>query len=160
MPLTDEQLQTIEALAQNEDAIGDLYKAYSEILHDHNHFFARMVDEERGHAIWLRRLSATVDNKDLNFNKERFNREIIERSISHVRNMEKEAREKGIDLMTAVTNSAVVENALLEKKFFEVFDGDSEEVKRIMINLARASADHRDHVRKFLEDLKSGQVEA
>ncbi|HEX9744828.1 MAG TPA: hypothetical protein VGB30_05320 [bacterium] len=157
MPLTDEHAKVIEALAKNEDVIGDLYKAYSELIPDYAHYFARMVDEERGHAIWLRRLAGTISNEELVLDKDRFNMDVIERSIAHAQNMEKEAREKGIDAITAASNSAVVENSLLEKKFFEVFEGDSAEVQRILVNLAKASEDHRDHVQQFLEDLKEAE---
>lgn len=155
MPLTDEQHFTIEALARNEDAIGDLYKVYSQKLPQYGDYWARMVDEERGHAIWLRRLITTVSDDELDFDKDRFNLEVIERSISHIQNLEKEAKEKDIDIVTAANNALIIETALLEKKFFEIFAGDSEEVKRIMINLARAAKDHRDRVAQFIEDLKA-----
>ena len=155
MPLTDEQLATIEALAQNEDAIGDLYKVYSSKFPAYKTYWDRMVDEERGHAIWLRSLVTTIKDDDrISFDKSSFNPDVINRSISHINRLEKEAREIDLDIMSAASHALVIENSLLEKKFFEIFSGDSVELKRIMINLANAAKNHRDRVARFIEDLK------
>jgi len=119
MPLTDEQLATIEALAQNEDAIGDLYKVYSSKFPAYKTYWDRMVDEERGHAIWLRSLVTTIKDDDrISFDKSSFNPDVINRSISDINRLEKEARE----ILPDVRSHAVqVKRALFDKELMYIY---------------------------------------
>ena len=57
-------------------------------------------------------------------------------------------------LLNAFSIAAYIEDSLMERHYFEIAQGDSEELKRTLNNLAGATQSHVKHVKDTLETYK------
>lgn len=152
MSAEDYQQRVIEALAENEEIVGKLYKAYGEKFVIYEQFWDHLAIEEKNHADWIRSMGQTLEGGVVFLNKERFKeesiqvfKEYIEKQLSALANGEVSDR-------NALAIAVDIESALLEKNFFEVFESDSVEIKNTFNKLARATAEHRERVKRAMEE--------
>lgn len=154
MALTPDQSKEIEALAMHEEAIGDLYTAYAERFPDDQEFWSILADEEYSHAEWVRSLADYAEDGAVEINKGRFKTKVVESSLKYVQDWTRQAKREEITPIYALSIANDIENALIDKSFFEVFETDSEEMAAILTALLEASRDHRDRVSEMLEEAR------
>ena len=154
MPLTEIQLKVIGLLAEYEIMIGRLYKEYAQKFLDWKDFWLRLSAEERGHANWILKLRSKTKEGSVYFKEDRFNKEAIKTSLKYLNNQLSEAQMQDISLIKALSIARDIENGLIEKKFFEVFEGDPIELKHVLLNLAAATREHRNRIEKAWNEAK------
>lgn len=149
------QIEIIEALAGQEEAISRLYRAYGQNFPEDRGFWEALSGEETGHAQWIRDLSAKIGGGGVYFNENRFRIEAIRSSLEYIERENAAAAVGGQDGIEALSVAYMLEDALLEKKFFEIFEGDSIELKHILADLAQSTTEHRERIRRKLDAEKS-----
>jgi len=157
MLLKESQINIINLLSEHEKAIGELYGAYANKFPEHNNFWLGLVKEEMEHSGWLSNLTEKIKEGHVYFNQGRFAEEAIKTSLAEVkRQINKTGGE--LSLIEALSTSCYFETALIEKKYFEVFEGDSVELKHTLIKLSDATKNHQNKIKEFLdkERKKSG----
>lgn len=134
----------IDLLRKNEEKISKLYKIYAEKFKDWNNFWSALASEEIEHADWLKILYSKVKDNSLYFNEGRFNRQAIITFSDYLEKQLKNARneDKDISVKYALGIALDIENALIERKYFEVFESDAAEMKRTLLNLKSAEEKH------------------
>jgi rubrerythrin len=138
-------LTVVRLLAENEELISDLYTAYAKRFPEHADFWSGLAVEERDHARWLRELGSRVEEGSLYVNEDRFRREPIRLFHEY---LEGELRRQApMPLARALSVALSTEQALIERRFFEVFETDSAELKHILRDLASATEEHVKQVR-------------
>ena len=152
MNLKESQIKVIEMLARNEEAVSKLYKAYAEKFPAHKGFWSRLAEEEIGHAGWIRKLHSKVKEGSVYFNEGRFKIEAIQTSLDYLNDWLVKARKEEISLINALSLAWDIENALMERKYFEIFEGDSVELKHVLTDLADSTKNHRDRVKRALDE--------
>lgn len=97
-------------------------------------------------------MGQTLEGGVVFLNKERFKgesiqvfKEYIEKQLSALANGE-------VSDKNALAIAVDIESALLEKNFFEVFESDSVEIKNTFNKLARATIEHRERVKRAMEE--------
>ena len=149
MPSNEIQLKTIKLLIEHEKAISALYKEYERKCPEQKDFWLRISDEEIEHANWISTLYLQVEKGSLNFQEERFKIEAIKTSLEYIKDRISEAQNKEISAKNALSVARDLENGLLEKKYFEVFESDSKEIKIILRRLMVATREHRNKIEKI-----------
>ena len=124
MLLSETQLKVIELLAEYETMIGRLYKEYAQKFLDWKDFWSKLSAEERGHANWILELCSKIKEGFVFFKEDRFTKEAIKTSLKSLNNQLSEAQMQDISLIKALSTARDIENGLIEKKFFEIFEGD------------------------------------
>ncbi|MHC4062523.1 MAG: hypothetical protein ACYSUC_01720 [Planctomycetota bacterium] len=142
----DKQIETVEMLAKHEEAIGQLYKAYSERYTDHRDFWLGLSDDESQHARWINELHSKVEDGSVHFKQDRFQIPAIRHSLNYVEKMLFKSIEADFELIEAFSTAWYIEDALLENKFFEVFETDSADLKETLRKLSEATAEHRQRI--------------
>lgn len=150
MLLKEHQINIIELLAEHERAISDLYKTYADKFQEYNDFWLSLSKEELEHVGWLMGLTEKIKEGGVYFNEGRFAAEAIKTSLTEVKKQINEAK-KGVSLIEALSAAYYFELALIEKKYFEIFEGDSVELKHVLINLSEATKIHQDKTKEFLD---------
>lgn len=152
MNLKESQIKVIEMLARNEEAVSKLYKAYAEKFPNYESFWSRLAEEEIEHACWIRKLHSKIKEGSVYFNEGRFKIEAIQTSLDYLNDWLVKAQKEEISLINALSLAWDIENALMERKYFEIFEGDSVELKHVLTNLADSTKDHRDRVKRALDE--------
>ena len=140
-------------LAEHEHAIGRLYRAYAGRFPQHRDLWSKLAEEEDQHANWLRRLLVRVEEGLGCVRPDRFDRSSVEASISRVEQMILEAAKPEFSSADALSTAMTLEEALLEAKYFEVFEGTAAEVIQVQYCLADATEDHCRRIRETMSSL-------
>lgn len=148
MTAEEKQVDATEMLANHEEAIGGLYKAYAKLFPDHESFWSGLAREETEHATWIRDLASKTEAGPASLEQNRFRPEAIQTSLDYIRNLTAEAPGQKIELMDALSTALDIEKALIERKYFEILQGDSEEVRRTFEALTRSTKAHIERVQK------------
>jgi rubrerythrin len=144
----------LETMKKYEVLIGELYAIYAEKIPDHKEFWTSISKEEGTHAYWLETLSSNLSNKQVFFNEDRFNLAPLAQCIIDVTNRIKQAKESDVSIMEALAISNDIEQGMIERKFFEVYESDSVEINRTLLMLKEATILHEKKVMQELEKIK------
>jgi hypothetical protein len=143
-------LDVIELLAKNEEHIKQLYTVYANRFPEHRAFWNEMAFAEFTHATWIRKLANEITKNCIKINPGRFHRAAIETTISYVKNQIANAGSADITPNKAVSIAADIENSMLEKKFFEIYDNDCQELKNTLEYLKLETESHRESVNNYM----------
>lgn len=154
MNLEENQIKTIEALANHEEAISQLYRKYSGKFPDYEQFWLGLAEEEVLHTKWIRELRDDIEEGTVLFNEDRFNIVGVQTSLNYIKKQIVDSENQEISLRFALFLALDIENALLERKYFEIFEGDSVGLKHVLQDLAEATELHRDRIEKALKEAK------
>jgi hypothetical protein len=128
--------QVVDALADHEDAIGDLYDAYALCFADAASFWQGLSAEEYGHGSLMRDLTAHEHELDVFVDTKRF-------SLPELR-----AATQGVRDQIAVALG--FEQEIVEREAYQVFESDTANVARVLGHLRVSSERHRDAIRELL----------
>ena len=150
MELNSEQKELIELFVRQEFIIGKLYKLFSFRFPEYTVFWTDMAKEEHLHASWIKRLAERDPTNKFKFSQGelRANRiaasiESIEGLIAGVKNNRK------FTINQAVSMALHLEKALWEQEVFQCFEGDSDEVRKILDSLNVEQEIHIKKIEKF-----------
>jgi rubrerythrin len=152
-----DQLHTIGLLAAHEAAIADLYRLYADKLPDRKEFFEGLADDEVDHARQIVSFAGKVKAGSISVNPGRFSEETILASLDYVREQIREQGKTAFSPVEALSTAAGIENAMIEKRFFEIVEGDGPEIKQLLRGLAAATAAHRARLLQECEKEKEGE---
>ena len=144
----------LTALQKHEQALAHLYQAYSQRFEDYAVFWAGLAQEEFKHAACLGSLRKQLkDSSDIVI-VERFSIDAIDSSIVYVNELVDRASEPEFKLLNALSLATKLEEALLEKNFFEVLSGDGQEIQEVLALLADETSRHLQTLRNTLKEHK------
>ena len=150
MDLDSDQKELIELFVKQEFLIGKLYKLFSYRYPEHKVFWTEMAMEEHLHASWIKRLTERdptdkfiFSQGELRLNGLASSIESIEGLIGGVKN------NREFPLTQAVSMALHLEKALWEKRVFQCFEGDSDEVRKILDSLNVEQEIHIKKIEKF-----------
>jgi len=83
-----------------------------------------------------------------NINERRFTKEAVESYHKYLQGEFEKARQGGISLLQALSIALGIEESVIESKYFEVLEADSNELRRVLSDLDSATRDHMKRVRK------------
>ncbi|MDD5015311.1 MAG: hypothetical protein PHW73_09490 [Atribacterota bacterium] len=78
--------------------------------------------------------------------------EAIKTSLEYVKSQIAEAQNNKISAKNALSVARDIENGLIEKKFFEVFEPDCREIKQVFLDLATATREHSNRIEKIWKE--------
>ena len=146
--VTDEQPDILHRLAENEEAIGVLYHEYAERFPEYDSFWYGLAGEEKEHANWIRRLCSTAVERGLFINQARFNKEALQTYINYLQHELAKAKQGETTLLNGLSVTLYIEESLIERKYFDVFETDSAELKHVLRKLAASTRTHLDKTRE------------
>jgi rubrerythrin len=140
----------LQLMAENEEAVARLYRAYAERFPRHRDFWQELANEEIHHLQLLQRLPARKD-PSVEINEDRFDRDVFQVSSEYLEKKLTQAVTGKISIKDALSTALDIETGMLERGYFEVFEGDSREFKRTLQALAAATEKHTNKIRKELD---------
>ncbi len=149
MDIKESQMAIINALAENEESVSRLYEAYALKFEEHRDFWADLAIDEKNHAHWIHSLSSKIGQGSVLFNENRFNSAAITTFHNYVERKIVKAQDQSMSSIIALSTTLYIEQAWIERKYFEVLKGDSIELKNALINLAQETRHHLDRVKEL-----------
>lgn len=149
----NEQLKIIDLLAKHELKLGELYKCYASQLTDFAEFWRQIAREEESHSSWIKSLINGIENKNITIGEHRFSDYEIQTSINTVNGLILSAEDVPINIKKALENAYKYERSLIETDFFRFMDGDSDELKTVLNNLAEATKKHAEEIQVRMEQV-------
>jgi hypothetical protein len=145
---TERQLAVLDKMAELETSVGKLYEAYAALYPDFREFWAGMVIEEKQHAVWVLELRSRVEKGAAKFSENRFNINAIQSYISYLKDELEKA--SGRTVVNALSIAEYIEDSLIERDYFTIVEGDSDELKETLKKLADATHSHNRQVREAI----------
>ena len=142
--------QVVDALADHEDAIGDLYDAYAALLTAAASFWQGLSAEEYGHGSLMRDLAAREHELDVFVDARRFPLADLRNATRDVRDQIEVAERSRTTLVEALETALGFEQEMVEREAYQVFASDSFNVGRVLKHLRVSSERHRDAIRELL----------
>ena len=151
----DSARQVVEALADHEDAIGDLYDAYGALFAPQSGFWQGLSAEEYGHGSLMRDLTGPARTRDHELavfvDTGRFPLVELRAATRDVRDQIELAGSGAVSLVQALQTALGFEQEMIERDAYQVFDGDAAGVAAVLDHLRASSERHRDRLRDMLQ---------
>lgn len=154
MELSTFQVSKIELIAEYEAAIMELYWVYSEKFPEHKDFWIDMADDERKVVEWIRSTIEKIKANKIDYNRDRFNIEAVRSAMNFIRGQISETLDKPVNLQTALSNAASIEESMTKKKYYEMIKDDNPEANLLYQKLAAENQKHRDKLNQFRQKHK------
>jgi hypothetical protein len=154
------QKEIISLLAENEEAVSNLYRLYAEKFPYYRDFWLKLAKEELEHADLIRTLFLySKRQQDIFIRDIMFNTGAIKWVINYTKNVIQEAKIKEYDIVHALSLALDIENSLVEKKLFQLFEGDDPKLQNTLKYLEKSSESHKTRIKDLwaIEKEKEGQ---
>lgn len=149
MELLDYQNRIIELFIKQELLIASLYDKFSTSFLAQKEFWEGMAGEEREHAGWIKHFHSNVVTDKIHFSEGKVRTYTLQSSIDYINGILIEFSTRHFNSSKAVSIALDIEKALLEKNVFKCFNGDSDEVKRILEVLITEQERHYQKIERF-----------
>jgi len=138
-----EQFEAIGLMAAHESAIAELYRAYAARFPRCETLFLRLAEDEVEHARLISALAAKVRTGEVQVDPGRFRAPALLSSLDFVRERFQEAQKGEVSLAAALAAARDLELGLIEKRFFDILEGDAPEIRQLLQTLADETGAHR-----------------
>lgn len=132
-----------------ETSLSELYAVYSEKFVQQKEFWQNISKEETSHAYWIETLANQLGSDKVYFNEKRFDIAPIKQCIDEVDIRIAQAKNDNLVMIEAVSISIGIENGMIERNFFEVFESDSAEIKKTFNMLRMETIKHANSMREM-----------
>lgn len=139
----------LDLLAANEESVAKLYRMYADIFPDFCKFWSELAEEEMYHCRLVQKLGTSKEDH-VEINENRFDTVLLHTSSGYLKEKLKQATIAEVTIEDALSTALDIETGMLERGYFEVFEGESAEFRRTMRALATATAKHTNKIREKL----------
>jgi hypothetical protein len=146
--LKEDQLEIIQTLAKHEEAISRLYEEYAQKFPQEHLLWSALAGDEIEHSMWVKILLGKIEEGLVHFNEGRFKIGVIRGSLNYIREEIARARDQEMPLPKALSIALNIEKSMIEKGYFQVFEGDSADLREALNNLAAATEEHCKEIEK------------
>ena len=154
MDLNSDQKELVELFVRQEFIIGKLYKLFSFRYPEYKVFWTGMATEEHLHASWIKRLTERDPTNKFKFSQGELRSSRLASSIETIEGLIAGVRNNREFPITQAASMALhLEKALWEQKVFQCFEGDSDEVRKILDALHLEQDIHIKKIERFAFNL-------
>jgi hypothetical protein len=155
MNLNSDQKELVDLFVKQEFLIGKLYKLFSFRYPEYKNFWTEMATEEHMHASWIKRITERDPTDKFRFSQGELRSETLTTSIESIETLINGVKSnKSFTITQAVAMAQHLEKALWEKNVFQCFEGDCDDVRRIMNTLNLEQEIHVKKIDKFAWQLQ------
>lgn len=150
MDLNSDQKELLELFVKQELLISKLYKLFAIRYAEYKDFWTEMSIEEYQHASLIQRITEYDSINNIIFSQGDLRSSALTSSMEFIEGIISEFKgNKDFPITQAVSVALQLEKALWERKVFQCFEGDSDEVRRVMDSLNLEQMIHIKKIDKF-----------
>lgn len=132
----------LQMLIEHENTISELYAAYADRFAEQRKYWLELAHEETEHADEIRKLVPLADRGNRFLNTTGFKPAAVRTSISYLRDQISHARKGFVSLRDALSTALDIEKAMIERKFFDIFETPAPEVQSVLLTLTEGTQKH------------------
>jgi len=155
-PLLDYQQKMINLFIKQERTIAEMYHLMSGLFPQHKDFFLSVHKEELMHAQWLEQLSKKAVAGNVIFHEDKTRTYTVQAFLDYL-NKSLDQVKSGLPLREAMSIAMGAEEALLERKILDHFDGDSPVMMDTLKKLRDESGLHLKKLKDFWARIKEAR---
>lgn len=160
MDLNSDQKELVELFVRQEILVGTLYKHFAKRYPQYKDFWNEMVIEEYQHASWIQRLTERDPTNKFKFLQGELRSGHLAASVKSISDLIAGFKKnKDFTINQAASLALHLEKSLWEKKVFQCFEGDSDDVRKIMSTLNLEQEFHIKKISKFVFQLQKKAAE-
>jgi hypothetical protein len=151
MDLNNDQKELVALFVKQELLIEKLYKRFSERYPEHKRFWTKMAYEEYQHALIIQRFVESDSLNSIIFSQGELRTASLNSSINYIENliMDFTYNISQFPIDRAAIIALQLEKGLWENKVFKCFEGDSDEVIKVLNSLHLEQEVHIRKIKKF-----------
>lgn len=149
MPLKGHQQKFLDLFLDQELTLSKVYEMFSERFPEHRDFWETISKEELEHAQWVRYLRGCIEDGRIRFNESNTGIMTIISSISMLKEALPRIGSKEFTIHNALSIAIDAEKSIVEREVFKTFEGNEEEIKKVLTILRDGSAGHMERIEKF-----------
>ena len=142
-------MSLLALMAQNERLVGDLYIKYSNKFSEGKVLWEKLAQDEEMHASWLTIQQTNLDKGLVSIDSKRFNESAIKAFSDYLKSEMGRLDAGEVSLINALSVSLYIEQSLIEHKYFEVLDSDSEEMKNTLTKIKKETEVHSNRIKEI-----------
>ena len=138
-------------LALNEESVAELYRGYANKFPLFDEFWTSLATDEMKHASWIRHMDEIAETQAVTILENRFNPTAVQSMTDYLKTELNRLNNQNISLIEALSITMSIEQSLIESRFFETFQVDPTELKRILTEIHDDTTAHRNKAKETLE---------
>jgi hypothetical protein len=150
--------ELVNRLMENEMAIGRLYEQFGETFSEDEKFWKEISREELLHFNWLKQLGDFVKKEKIGTRPTSLRSQPVSTSINYINSLIEKCRKGELTREKAYALAYDIENSLLEKHFFSIFEFASTPYRKIQSEMSRETRDHRDKIGEALKKIRDAKT--
>jgi len=162
MKTREDIIEIVDLLAQNEQAMADLYYSYGENFPDFK-LWEFLQDEEEKHNDLVLSIMDNVEDGSINFDDMHFSVRTISMAIDQTLNEIAITENGSRKLEQAIEFALKLESSMLEKNFLNYFSSTDPDVQNLLKELKKDTKSHKKMLenaqQKFLKDKYENSIE-
>ena len=149
MDTAQKKQKILELLVENEEAVARLYLAYAEKFPRQKDFWNTLAKEEIQHSRWIQKLSSGI-RAPVQIKEDRFDEAVFQISFDYLEDKLAQAKDENLSHKDALSTALDIETGMFERGYFEVFEGDDPELRKVLNQLATETERHTGSLRNAL----------
>ncbi|HAS82820.1 MAG TPA: hypothetical protein DCS43_09150 [Verrucomicrobia bacterium] len=141
----------LERLQQHEEAVAEIYATFGDRIPCMADFWSNLVNEEKSHAMVINMIRKAIGNANLSLDTRKFNMTAVQTAIDFIRRQTEQIRVQGTTTVKALFLAINLEQAMIERDFFCIFETDSPDMKREFSALREHTLKHQRMLERMLE---------
>jgi rubrerythrin len=143
--------------SHNEDTLSKLYSNYSRIDPTDHEFWDKISNDETQHGVWLSELSQKIAQGEVHVNESRFKLEALNGIGSYIKECISDSETTNISAIHALSISLDIENSMLERGVFKIYETDDIELQDVLNKLRSSTEVHYLEVKKKWQEKRTQQ---
>ena len=150
--LKDYQKSMLSLFIELELKLAELYNVLAVTFPQESVFFKALNAEELKHAQWLEYFMDKIEQGEVLFHEDNARTYTLKSFIANVQTLVENAKAGKLTIISALSLSAGIEEALIERKVFNHFMASSSELKQTLLRLIDGTGAHAAGVKKLKND--------
>lgn len=132
MEISEFQIHKINSLIEHKKLLNRLYQIYSEKFPEQYDFWLSLSNMKSIHSEWMFSVLTRIKQGEGEINPGRFNNEAIQTSTNYIKTHIEKAISQTLTLREALSTAMQLENAIIEQRFYQIFNNNSNEFNNMV----------------------------
>ena len=147
-------LEQIQILEKNEEALAGLYQVYANRFPQYEEFWFGLAMQEIDHSNLLHEMIQKVKRREARLYEHTLDIKYLQTFSDLIERETDKAKYEPISHYEALSTALRVESDIIEHKYAQIFDSDSEEIRRDLDEMTIATKRHLKLIKEHLDTLK------